>query len=280
MENARVGVVGLGVIGLKLVEYLALEGHEVVAYNWRNVKVKEQQLSLNLDKKVKYEKVSLELLDRVKSRIRFVEDLQELSSCGLVIDSSREDYDVKKGLYSSLLKKMSPKAILASTTSSLSLQKLSDYFDKDRFVGIHFFNPPTKMKLVEVAFLDPNNRELYAEVYKFLKALPDKKVVELPPIQGYIVNRLLFVYINAAIAFHEEFNISPQSIDEAMRFGTNVPMGPLELSDYIGNDVTLEILKEFHSALNDVRYKPATALVKLVEEGKLGKKTKSGFYKY
>jgi len=280
MQNSTVGVVGLGVIGLKLVEYLALEGYDVVAYNWRNGEAKRHQLSVNLDKKVKYEKVSMEVLERVKGRVLFTSEYKDLSKCWMVVDASKEDYSVKKKLYSELAGHMAKDAILASTTSSLSLQTLSTYFDKDRFVGIHFFNPPTKMKLVEVAFLDPENKNLYAAVYKFLKTLSDKKVIEIPPIQGYIVNRLLFIYINAAVAFQEESGLPAQSIDEAMRFGTNVPMGPLELSDYIGNDVTLEILKEFHKSLNDTKYKPADSLVKMVEEGKLGKKTKVGFYNY
>lgn len=280
MNDNKVAVVGMGVIGLKLVEYLSLEGYSVVAYNWRDIDSKRLQFQSNIDKKVKYEKVSMEVLEQVKRRIQFTEKLDDVRDCELVLDSTKETYAVKQDLYAVLLKVMGKQSVLATTTSSLSLQRLSDYFDKNRFVGMHFFNPPTKMKLIELSFLDPNNIALQNIIYRFLRTLSDKKVIELPPIQGYIVNRLLFVYINAAISFQEETGLSAQNIDEAMRCGTNVPMGPLELSDYIGNDVTLDILTEFYSSLKDPRYKPPAPLIKMVQDGKFGKKVKVGFYNY
>jgi len=280
MNDNKVAVVGLGVIGLKLVEYLSLQGYSIVAYNWRNIEAKRAQFQLNIDKKVKYEKVSMEVLEQVKRRIQFTDKLDDIKDCELVIDSTKEIYAVKQELYASLLKVMGKQSVLATTTSSLSLQRLAGYFDKNRFVGMHFFNPPTKMKLIELSFLDSSNMSLQNSVYRFLRTLSDKKVVELPPIQGYIVNRLLFIYINAAISFMEETGLPAQNIDEAMRSGTNVPMGPLELSDYIGNDVTLDILNEFYSSLKDERYKPPAPLVQMVKDGKLGKKVKAGFYNY
>lgn len=276
----KIGVVGLGTIGIKLIEYLSEKNFEVIAYNYRNIDLKKNKFLKNIERKIKFGKIDLIRYESIVKNVNFSDQLKELYNCQLVIDSSKEDYDVKKNLYEKLISLMDKKAVLATTTSSLNIIKLSKFYDLNRFVALHFFNPPTKMKLIELVFLKNTSLEIRNFIYKFLNVLDDKKVIELPPIQGYVVNRLLFVYINYAIEFMEENNLNPQIIDETMKFGTNVPMGPLQLSDYIGNDVTLEILNEFFESTKDVRFKPAKRLVHMVKENKLGNKTKIGFYEF
>ncbi len=275
-----IGVVGLGTIGIKLVEYLAEKKIHVIAYNFRNIEKKQSEFIENIEKKVKYNRISFEVFEQIIKRVDFTTNLNDLHEVDLVIESTKERYETKQKIYIQLKSVLKENAILASTTSSLSLEKLGGFFSRDRFLGIHFFNPPTKMKLIELSFLKENVNDVKQRIYKFLSSFDDKKVIELPPIQGYIVNNLLFNYINFAIEFFYTSKINAQDIDEAMKLGTNVPMGPLELSDYIGNDITLQILQELYSETQDRRFMPHQTLIKMVEDGFLGRKTKQGFYFY
>ncbi|MBN1958143.1 MAG: hypothetical protein JW773_08095 [Desulfuromonadales bacterium] len=276
----EVAVVGLGTIGIKLIEYLAEKNINIVAYNHRNIDAKKSAFTSNVEKKVKYGKLSYINFEQLINRVRFTSEIKDVSSCPLILESAKETYDIKKNIYEQLKKISGKDSLLATTTSSLSLDKLSKLFHPDKFIGIHFFNPPTKMKLIELSFMPQNSEAVKNTVYRFLSKLDDKKVIEIPPVQGYIVNNILFNYINYAILYSSEYEVGFQNIDESMKLGTNVPMGPLELSDYIGNDVTLQILTELYSATNDTRFKPHEKLVSMVEEGLLGRKTKEGFYKY
>ena len=267
-------------MGLKLAEYLACRNINVVAYNWRNIASKKREFAANLRRVDKTGNPVCPNAAEVEARVTFAEDLEELRPCSLVLDCSPEEYAVKEKVYSSLRSAMGSEAALASITSSLSLIKLSEMFFPDRLLGLHFFNPPTKMKLVELAFLPGTAEAVKKAVFEFMKLLQDKKVVEVPPIQGYIVNRLLFAYLNYAIEYAQDTKVDIKEIDSAMRYGVNFPMGPFELCDYIGNDIVLEILTELYSSLEDIRYKPSAWLIELVKEGKLGKKAQRGFYLY
>lgn len=274
-----VGVIGLGTIGIKLIEYLLEKGLWVIAYNYRNIDKKSGVFESNLDKKVKYEKIGLGTIDRIKNNVKFTADLEDLHDASIIIDASAERYSIKEALYSHLLK-FKEQPVVACTTSSLDLKKLGNYYDPQFFVGMHFFNPPTKMKLIELAFLPETDFNTKQKIYKFLNILDDKKVIEVPPIQGYIVNRLLFLYMNAAFKMIEKYGLDCDTIDEAMKAGTNMPMGPCELSDYVGNDITLDILFEFYTTFREEEYLPSELLVRKVKLGELGRKVKKGFYNY
>lgn len=274
-----IGICGLGTIGIKLVEYLAEKGFSVVAYNWRDILKKELLFASNLDKKIKYEKIGLDRLESIRSRVKFVATMDALSSCDLIIDSSKEDYGAKKVLYEQM-KQLFPNKPLACTTSSLDLVRLASMYDERFFVGMHFFNPPTKMKLIELSYLPQTEDQVRRGIFSFLQQLDDKKVIELPLMQGYIVNRMLFLYINNCFKLIETFSLEPEILDKAMKAGTNMPMGPCELSDYVGNDVTYAILKEFDEAFPGVGYTPAGILEAMIEKGELGRKTKKGFFAY
>lgn len=274
-----VGVIGLGTIGIKLIEYLLEKGFKVIAYNYRNIDDKVRIFDSNLDKKVKYEKIGLATIDKIKRNVKFTGSLEDLHDASLIIDASVENYKIKKDLYFYILglKKL---PVVACTTSSLDLIKLGNYYDSRFFVGMHFFNPPTKMKLIELAFLPETDLNSKQIVYSFLNILDDKKVIEVPPIQGYIVNRILFQYLNASFKMIEKYGLDCDTVDEAMKAGTNMPMGPCELSDYVGNDITLDILSEFYNTFNKEEYLPSELLVQKVKLGELGRKVKKGFYNY
>jgi len=274
----QVAVIGLGTIGLKLAEYLASKGIKVKAYNWRNLSEKRLQFEANLEKKVKYEKIGLDAIDIIRSRVEFTNQIEAVCGSDLLIDATAENYEVKRAVYRELAHES--RALLATTTSSLCLDKLALEYHQDLFFGLHFFNPPTRMKLIELSFPDAFDEAKKATIYKFLSALDDKCVVEVPAIQGYIVNRLLFIYINAAAQFLESNGIEAQTIDTAIKLGTNAPMGPLELSDYIGTDVTLNILSTLWRDTSDERYRPAKVFCEFVERGLLGRKGGKGFYDY
>ena len=228
MQIKKIGIIGLGTIGRKLCEYLSEKGFIVYAYNYRNIKHKEKEINKNIEKKVKYNKISYHEFENIIKRISFVDDLKELNNVDLIIDSSVESYEIKKTIYQKL-SKIGIKRPIGCTTSSLDIIKISENYYKNFLFGLHFFNPPTKMKLVELCFLKENSVKFRNKIFSFLNHLDDKVIIELPIIQGYIVNRILFVYINYAIKFMNENNLEPKIIDKPMKLGTNVPMGTLEL---------------------------------------------------
>lgn len=277
----RIGIAGLGTIGLSLSEYLSQKGFDIIAYNYRALEEKKNQILKNLQSRVKAERISgSSFIDGILSRISFTADLSVLSGADIILECIKEDYDSKRALIDKLFSLVEPGTIIASNTSSLVLERLCGSSDLHRFCGIHFFNPPTKMKLIETAFLRENSEITRNNVRDFLGRLDDKKIVELPPLQGYVVNKLLFQYINAAMNLASAENIPIKNIDDAMKYGTNASMGPFELADYVGLDVTFQILEELFESTGNTAYKPATLLVSLVKEGRLGRKSGEGFYKY
>jgi len=276
-----IAIVGLGTIGIKLVEYFADKGFSVVGCNVRNISAKKELFNRNLEKKVKYDKISLESLELIKARVSFTEKIDDCCGVDLVIESVIEDYEAKINCFHSLsVAGLNPKTLIATTSSSLSLSRIMEESVTPDIIGLHFFNPPTKMKLIELAFPDNYSIEKRDALQSILNLLDDKMVIEMPLIQGFIVNRILFANINFAIEFMRVNNFDPSTIDAAMKMGTNAAMGPLELSDYIGNDVSIQILKTLNEDLKDPRYSPDPLLVDLVTAGKLGRKTGSGFYNY
>lgn len=275
----KIAILGLGTIGIKLVEYLSDKGFKVYAYNWRNIEKKEALFLSNLDNKIKYEKIGLDRLDMIKANVIFTSTIDGLNDVDLFIDCTTENYERKAKLYQELVNRYSGK-VLATTTSSLDLSKLATNYEESYFLGLHVFNPPTKMRLIELSYLQNTSSETKDLIRTFLFKLDDKKIIELPVMQGYIVNRLLFPYMNSAFKLMDDFGLEPSDVDEAMKAGTNMPMGPCELSDYIGNDITLHILEVFYDAFGGVEYLPCKRIKELVLAGKLGRKSKQGFYSY
>lgn len=277
----KVGIIGLGTIGLKLVEYFAEKGFSVTGVTRKDIKGKVATFKTNVDKKIKYDKIPMQAVESLLARANISDDLSAITECDMVLESVVEDFSAKVDVLSRIAAATNgKKTIIGSTTSSLSLDSLREAARLHSLVGLHFFNPPTKMKLVEIAFSGSGGDEERARVLSLLGKLDDKIIIEMPAVQGYVVNRILFTQINYAIRFMDENDFDPSIIDRTMRAGTNAPMGPIELSDYIGNDVSLQILQAFWLSTGDPVYKPAERLIRIVDEGKLGKKSGAGFYSY
>jgi 3-hydroxybutyryl-CoA dehydrogenase len=215
------------------------------------------------------------------SHITTAENLSALKDCDIVIEAATENIDLKLKIFKELDQIVKADAILASNTSSISITKIAGSTKRpDKVVGMHFMNPVPLMKLVEgIRGLQTSD-----ETFKATKALAeklDKTFVEsTKDMPGFIVNRILMPMINEAVYTLHEGIASAESIDSAMKLGTNQPMGPLTLADFIGLDTCLSIMNVLHDGLGDSKYRPCPLLVKYVEAGWLGKKTNRGFYQY
>jgi 3-hydroxybutyryl-CoA dehydrogenase len=209
----------------------------------------------------------------IAERVTVVSDLGELASATFLVEATAEDYGVKSGVLADLGRVSSDDAVLATTTSSLSVARLAEASGRtDRFVGLHVFNPVPKMALVELAYA-PEAVEEVRERARALCATLGKTAVEVPDIAGFVVNRLLFPYLFSAVQFMEQTGMEPEAIDTCMRLGAGHPMGPLALLDYVGLDVSKAIGEAIESPV------PQT-VERLVSAGHLGKKTGRGLLTY
>lgn len=204
-----------------------------------------------------------------------------VKDCDLVIEAIVENLETKHKLFKSLDKVAPPKVLFASNTSSLSIGEIASVTDrKDRFGGLHFFNPVPVMKLLEVIRIPETSDETYQAFMEWGKSI-GKSCITCKDTPGFVVNRLLVPYIGEAIRMMERGDASARDIDIAMKLGAGYPMGPIELADYVGHDTTNNILKGWQKKFPDnPLFKPCNSMTKLVEEGKLGVKSGEGYYKY
>lgn len=223
-----------------------------------------------------------EFMEMTLSRIQYSTDPEDVAkSCDLVVEAIVENVKIKQDLFVRLDKACPSHTILASNSSSLSITEIASVVDrKDRVGGLHFFNPVPVMKLVEVIRTADTSEETFKALFDFGKAMK-KEPVECKDTPGFIVNRLLVPYMAEAVRLLERGVASPRDIDKAMKLGAGYPMGPIELIDYVGLDVTKFIMDGWHEKFpNDPLFKPSETIDKLVSEGKLGMKTGEGFYSY
>jgi 3-hydroxybutyryl-CoA dehydrogenase len=206
-------------------------------------------------------------------RVRIVHRIEELSAATFLVEAVVEDYGSKASLLAKLAYHAGPQAVLATTTSSLSISELAHATrHPDRFVGLHVFNPVPRMKLVELVFPHEADADTRTRAHALCEAL-DKTPVEVPDIPGFVVNRLLFPYLFNAVELMTETGLAPEDVDNCMTLGAGVPMGPLALLDFIGLDVA-QAIGEAVGLTVPVR------LLALVEDGALGRKSRRGFYTY
>jgi 3-hydroxybutyryl-CoA dehydrogenase len=278
----RVGIVGSGIMGSGLAEVAAKAGFEVVLRSRAQATADAMIAGLEKALAKQVERGKLEDAERaaVLGRVRAVSDLAELADCDLVIESVVEDLEVKKHLFSELDRVCGDATILATNTSTLPVIEMAMNTGRpERVCGVHFFNPAPAMALVEVVRALTTSDDTIATVTDFASTC-GKKPVQVRDQAGFIVNALLFPYLNNAVKLLDAGVALRDDIDTAMKGGCNFPMGPLELLDLVGLDTSLAILEALYAEFNDPNYAPAPLLRRMVSAERLGRKTGAGFYDY
>jgi 3-hydroxybutyryl-CoA dehydrogenase len=282
MAVKQVGIVGAGLMGSGVAEVAAKAGFEVVLRS-RTADAGGAALAglqKSLGRQVERGKLEADVADEVDARVRTVTDLDELAGCDLVLEAIVEDLPTKKELFGTLDRICPPHAILASNTSTLPIIELAMVTTRpERVCGLHFFNPAPVMSLVEVARALTTSVETMDEVRTFVDAC-GKTAVTVKDQAGFVVNALLFPYLNNAVKLYDTGVATRDDIDAAMKGGCNFPMGPLELLDLVGLDVSLAILDALHKEFGDPNFAPALLLRRMVAANRLGRKNGVGFYDY
>jgi 3-hydroxybutyryl-CoA dehydrogenase len=282
MTIKRVGIVGSGIMGSGIAEVAAKAGFEVVLRSRAQQTADAMVASLEKSLAKQVERGKLEAADRdaAVARVRAVTDLAELADCDLVIESIVEDLPTKKHLFNELDRITGDNTILATNTSTLPVVEMAmDTGRPDKVCGIHFFNPAPMMALVEVVRSITSSDETIAEATAFAETC-GKSPVQVRDQAGFIVNALLFPYLNNAVRLFDAGVATREDIDAAMKGGCNFPMGPLELLDLVGLDTSLSILEALYEEFKDPNYAPAPLLKRMVSAERLGRKTGQGFYEY
>jgi 3-hydroxybutyryl-CoA dehydrogenase len=282
MAIRSVGIVGSGIMGSGLAEVAARAGYDVIVSSRARDGADRvlHSIDCGLARAVERGKATPEEHHDVLSRITAAQGLEPLAGCDLVIESVVEDLAVKQELFAHLDKHLKPGAVLATNTSTLPVIELALATSRPELVcGIHFFNPATIMKLVEVVRPLTATDDTIAAATEFVTTC-GKEAVEVQDHAGFIVNALLFPYLNSAVRMLERGTASVESIDAAMRGGCNFPMGPFALLDLVGIDTSVAILETIHSSFGNATDEPAATLREMLAAGHLGRKTKHGFYTY
>ena len=282
MEIRTVGIVGAGQMGNGIAHVFAQAGYDVTMTDISQDAL-DRALSLidrNLDRQVTRAKMSAEDKAATLARIKTTMKLTDIGPSDLIIEAATERETVKQAIFEDLGPYLRPETILTSNTSSISITRLAARTDRpERFMGFHFMNPVPVMQLVElirgIATDDATYQTLLGVVQKL-----GKTAASAEDFPAFIVNRVLIPMINEAVYALYEGVGNVRSIDQSLKLGANHPMGPLELADFIGLDTCLAIMNVLHDGLADTKYRPCPLLVKYVEAGWLGRKTKRGFYDY
>jgi 3-hydroxybutyryl-CoA dehydrogenase len=282
MSIQRVGVIGSGIMGSGITQVAATNGFEVVLRSRKQETADATVASLEKSLSKLVDKGRMEAADRdaALGRVTATGNLEDLADCDLVIESVVEDIQVKKDLFVELNHTCKDEAILATNTSTLPVIEMAvETHHPDRVCGVHFFNPAAAMKLVEIVRPLTASDETIAEVRGFAEAC-GKDPVEVKDRAGFVVNALLFPYLNNAVRMLETGTASRDDIDTAMKGGCNFPMGPLELLDLVGLDTSLSIIDALYEEFRDPNYAAVPTLRRMVAAGKLGRKSGHGFYEY
>ena len=282
MSIEKVVVIGGGTMGLDIAQVMARKGKTVVVrdINEDLIKAAEARLNKGLDKLVSKGKLDEAGKAAITGKITFTTELKDAADADLVIEAATENPTIKKSIFTDLDGLCKPETILASNTSSLSITEIGGATKRpEKVIGMHFFNPATVMKLVEVIRGAKTSDETYDAVFA-LSSEVGKEPVTVSEAPGFVVNRILIPMINEGCELVQSGVASVEDVDKAMKLGANHPMGPLELGDLVGLDVCLAIMNTLYTETGDSKYRPSLLMKKMVRAGYLGRKTGKGFYDY
>jgi len=283
MEIKSLGVVGAGIMGHGIAQVAIQSGLRVMLLDVdeRSLQQARARIETGLGRLVEAGKISEPQRSDMLKHLGLVLHAGDLKGVGFVIEAAPENLAVKAAIFHELDKVCRPATILASTTSAIPITKLAAATRRpDKVIGMHFMNPAPVLELVEVIRGTKTSEETEAATLDLARRLGKTPITVLQDFPGFLVNRILMPMINEAVFALMEGVATVEGIDTAMRLGMKHPMGPLQLADLIGLDVCLAILRTMHEGLGDPKFRPAPLLVRMVDAGHLGKKTRRGFYTY
>ncbi|PKM76842.1 MAG: 3-hydroxybutyryl-CoA dehydrogenase [Firmicutes bacterium HGW-Firmicutes-15] len=278
-----IAVLGAGIMGAGIAQVAAEAGYSVILRDLQNSLVRDGLTTIenNLDKRIIKGELNKDMRSAILNRIHGTIDLAELKDVDLVIEAVVENIAVKKQIFTELDNICSEDTILATNTSSLSITEIaSSTRSADRILGLHFLNPVSQMKLVEIVKGMETSDATVNIACEFVSRIGKEYLVVNRESPGFIVNRILVPYINEAIFVYGEGLADQASIDKAMKLGAGMTMGPLEMADMIGLDTLYAVLLVFYNEFRDPKYRPHTVLSTMIRAGYLGKKSGRGFYNY
>ena len=276
-----VGIIGSGQMGSGIAQVSAMTGLKTLVWdlNQENLAKAIKSISGFLDKMAEKGKITPAQAESAKGNLIPVKTMKEMADCDLVIEAATENFDIKAKIFAELDSVVKPSGLLTSNTSSISITKIAATTKRpSQVMGMHFMNPVPLMKLVELIRGIQTSDATFHAVQEMVQKM-GKSGVEAKDSPGFTVNRVLMPMINEAIFLLQE-GTKPKDIDDGMQMGTNQPMGPLALADLIGLDTCLFIMQVLHRELGEDKYRPCPLLVKYVEAGWFGRKSKRGFYTY
>ena len=278
----KIVVIGGGTMGLDIAQVFAKKGFDVVVRDISDeiIQASETRLNKSLDKLVAKGKMDEAGKAAITGKIAFTTDLNLAADADLVVEAAIENLDIKKGIFAELDKICKPETILASNTSSISITAIAAATKRaDKFIGMHFFNPATVMKLIEVIRGANTSQETFDTIYALSQEI-GKDPIEVAEAPGFVVNKILIPMINEAADLVYTGVATAEDVDKAMKLGANHPMGPLALGDLVGLDVCLAIMDTLYNETHDSKYRASLLMRKLVRAGHLGRKTGKGFFDY
>ena len=278
----KIVVIGGGTMGLDIAQVFAKKGFDVVVRDIKDeiIQASEARLNKSLDKLVSKGKLDEAGKKAITDKMTFTTDLNQAADADLVVEAAIENLDIKKSIFAELDKICKPETILATNTSSISITAIAAATKReDKFIGMHFFNPPTVMKLVEVIRGAKTSDETFNTI-RDLSVEIGKEPVEVNEAPGFVVNKILIPMINEACDLLYTGVASAEGIDTAKKLGANHPMGPLALGDLIGLDVCLAIMDTLYNETHDPKYRASLLMRKMVRAGQLGRKSGKGFFNY
>ena len=283
MDIKKPFVIGTGIMGSGVGQLCAQQGYDVTLVDISDdiVGKAREKVKTGLNRRVEKGKITQEDMESVISRMNWSTDMDQARECDFVVEAISENIDVKKEVFAKLDSICSPETILASNTTALSVSEIASATSRpDKVIGMHFFNPAVIMKLVEIIRGEKTSEDTIAATKKFAEDLGKVPIATAKEAPAGIVSRVLAGMLNEAAAVYADGIASPQDIDEAMKLGAGLPMGPLALIDMIGLDIHLAKMETLYAKLKDERYRPPEIIKEMIAEGKLGRKAGEGFYKY